>query len=219
VLDPLMPRAVVKAARLAVDVITSRIVVFTCTTAALAGCTLWLFSNGGPISANHSAATQQKASGEAGAPAGGQSLAAASGSGSTAVSDPVVLRIQCALPAELWVTNARGQSVGLNPVTHLVRMEISRASYSGHGTDPQLLTLPNASGTYRVTLVGLSSGMTQVAIQASRPGDLAHVSRFSGGAPIAAGQQLSDTVRVTPTTSSTPGLSVTNFRSVYSRGR
>ncbi|MGH2364178.1 MAG: hypothetical protein ACRDHX_05935 [Chloroflexota bacterium] len=202
------------AARRAAAFLTSRALVSICTAVAFAYCALWLTTNGGVRLANSSTATQREGGEQAGALATERRLGAASGPPAAGVPGQVALRIQCALPAELWVTDALGRSVGLNPATRLVRLEIPRAAYSGHGTNPQLVTLPNASGAYQVTLVGLSSGLTRVTIQASRPGDLAHISRFSGGAPIAAGQQLSGTVRVTLTSSAAPQLSVTNLHTI-----
>jgi hypothetical protein len=68
---------------------------------------------------------------------------------------------------QLWAVDASGAEVGLNPTTGLVRLGIAGASYSGRGVYPQLLTIPNAGGTYDVYVKLLTGGSYKVTFDLS----------------------------------------------------
>jgi len=65
------------------------------------------------------------------------------------------LNFQVNSPVDLHVYDPQGRHVGINYTTGLVEVEIPGASYSGPGTEPQIIdiTIPIA-GTYYIKLVG-----------------------------------------------------------------
>ena len=69
------------------------------------------------------------------------------------------LHIEIHSPADLYVTDPIGRHVGFNYNTGEVEMEIPGATYSGPGTEPQIIEIPNPiAGTYRIELVGREKG-------------------------------------------------------------
>lgn len=68
---------------------------------------------------------------------------------------------------QLWTVDASGNEVGLNPTSGLVRLGIAGAAYSGRGVYPQLVSIPNARGTYHVYVKLLSGGSFKVAFDLS----------------------------------------------------
>ncbi len=74
---------------------------------------------------------------------------------------PIVLS-----PANLFVTDPQGRSIGLNPSTGDVVNDIPDALYSGPGTEPQYVLIPNPlNGTYNITLVGTANGNYTLTIE------------------------------------------------------
>jgi len=69
-----------------------------------------------------------------------------------------VLRIAIESPADLHLYDSEGRHVGINYDTGDVEIEIEGATYSGPGTEPQVITVPNPAGTYRVELLGREGG-------------------------------------------------------------
>jgi hypothetical protein len=62
-------------------------------------------------------------------------------------------------PANLYVTDAQGRHTGVDPVTGQVVLEIPGSEYSGPGTEPQTISIPDATeGDYSVQLVGTGTG-------------------------------------------------------------
>ena len=62
-------------------------------------------------------------------------------------------------PADLHVYNPKGRHVGIDYETGLVEIEIPGATYSGPGTEPQVIYIPNPiAGTYNIELIGTASG-------------------------------------------------------------
>ena len=62
-------------------------------------------------------------------------------------------------PANLLITDPLGRSIGTDPATGQIVNEIPDAFYSGRGTEPETITIPDPlDGTYAVKLVGTAVG-------------------------------------------------------------
>jgi Beta-propeller repeat/Alpha/beta hydrolase of unknown function (DUF900) len=74
-------------------------------------------------------------------------------------------------PANLMVTDPRGRRVGYDPTTGTVMNEIPGATYTGAGSEPQLISVPDdAQGGYQEMLTGTGTGSyTNVEQQALAP--------------------------------------------------
>jgi hypothetical protein len=70
-----------------------------------------------------------------------------------------VLHIEVHSPADLHVYDPLGRHVGINYETGEAEIEIPGATYSGPGTEPQIIEIPDPmAGTYRIELVGRERG-------------------------------------------------------------
>jgi hypothetical protein len=68
-------------------------------------------------------------------------------------------RISAHSPVNLYVTDPQGLSIGTDPNTGEIVNEIPDAFYSGPGTEPQVIMIPDPTdGTYSITLVGTATG-------------------------------------------------------------
>jgi len=62
-------------------------------------------------------------------------------------------------PADLYVTDPLGRHIGADPITHDPVNEIPGATYSGPGTEPQQIVIPDpVRGTYLIQVVGTGTG-------------------------------------------------------------
>ena len=62
-------------------------------------------------------------------------------------------------PANIYVTDSLGRSTGLDPGTGRVVNEIPYALYSGQGSEPQVVMIPNAlDNNYNVDVIGTGNG-------------------------------------------------------------
>jgi hypothetical protein len=62
-------------------------------------------------------------------------------------------------PADLYVTDPLGRHIGADPVTHDPVNEIPDATYSGPGTEPQEIVIPDpVRGTYLIDVLGTATG-------------------------------------------------------------
>ena len=76
-----------------------------------------------------------------------------------------VLRITADSPVNIRVTDLNGLQVGYDPVSGTI-IEILGATYSGPGTEPQEITIPNpAVGTYRVDAFGTGTGAYTITME------------------------------------------------------
>jgi hypothetical protein len=77
-----------------------------------------------------------------------------------------VLRICLGSPANLLVTSPDGFQVGYDSISGSIINEIEGATYTGPGTEPQVITIPNPSqGSYIVQVVGTGTGGFTVTMQ------------------------------------------------------
>lgn len=93
---------------------------------------------------------------------------------------PMTLEIQASAPVNLWVMNNQHQAIGVNPQTGLVRLEIPGAKYSGAGRDPQIVSIPHASGVYQVQLIGTGAGQFELRVRAFRGSDVRNATEYVG---------------------------------------
>ena len=69
-------------------------------------------------------------------------------------------------PVDLHAYDPLGRHVGINYTTGIVDLEIPDASYSGLGTEPQIISIVHPmAGTYRVELVGRATGSYTLTIE------------------------------------------------------
>ena len=62
-------------------------------------------------------------------------------------------------PADLYVVDPLGRAIGVDPSTRRVVNEIPGATYTGPGSEPQKVVIPDPiRGTYRITLLGTGAG-------------------------------------------------------------
>ena len=62
-------------------------------------------------------------------------------------------------PADLYVVDPLGRGIGVDPSTRRLVNEIPGATYTGPGSEPQKIVIPNPiRGTYRITLLGTGAG-------------------------------------------------------------
>ncbi|GEM_PF-3534343 len=92
----------------------------------------------------------------------------------------LTLEVQTAPPVDLWITDDSGGEIGTNPETGLVRLQIPEASYSGRGTDPQLVSIPHAAGRYHIELLGTTTGTFQVLVRLFANDDVDHAVQYAG---------------------------------------
>lgn len=63
-------------------------------------------------------------------------------------------------PADLYVTDPQGRHVGIDPSTGQVINEIPDAVYTGPGSEPQVIAIPDPlDGDYAVLLIGRAAGI------------------------------------------------------------
>ena len=69
------------------------------------------------------------------------------------------LQVNIDSPADLHVYDPEGRHVGINYDTSEVEIEIPGATYSGPGSEPQVIHIPDpVAGTYDITLIGTATG-------------------------------------------------------------
>lgn len=68
------------------------------------------------------------------------------------------MTVTAASPVNLWITDSLDRHVGSDPQTGEIVNEIPGATYSGPGTEPQVVWIPNPEGAYDVNVVGTASG-------------------------------------------------------------
>lgn len=76
------------------------------------------------------------------------------------------VRISVHSPVNLYVTDPQGLSIGTNPNTGELVNEVPDAFYSGPGTEPQVVMIPDPiNGTYSIVLVGTATGSYTLTIE------------------------------------------------------
>jgi len=84
-------------------------------------------------------------------------------------------------PADLLVTDPLGRHTGMNHGTDQVDSEIPDATYSGPGSEPQKVSIPNPmAGTYNITLFGTANGSFILSIEGLVGGDVTSTASYSG---------------------------------------
>jgi parallel beta-helix repeat protein len=100
-------------------------------------------------------------------------------------------------PADLYVSDPQGFHVGVDPSTGEVVNEIPGAIYTGQGSEPQVIAIPNPlDGNYYIKLLGISTGIYTITVElATLSGTTAQT--YTGD--ILLGQVLTSTATVSPT--------------------
>jgi len=69
-------------------------------------------------------------------------------------------------PADLYITDPLGRHVGVDPSTGQVINEISGTAYTGAGSEPQVIAIPDPlDGNYEVLLIGRATGTYSLTIK------------------------------------------------------
>lgn len=186
------------------DIVTSRSVVVVCTSCAVLYAAFWvvavLQTNGiihtalpipvaDAVVLRRSGARLQSAAfttqqSEQRDQALAKSQVAPDNASAVAPTSALTLEIQSAPPVDLWVTDDQGGQVGTNPDNGLVRLQLASASYSGKGSDPQLVSIPHAAGQYHIQLFGAGDGNFQLTVRVFRDQDVDHAVQFSGSGEV-----------------------------------
>lgn len=84
-------------------------------------------------------------------------------------------------PADLHVYDPLERHVGIDYTTWAVELEIPGATYSGPGTEPQIITIPDpVAGTYKVELVGRAIGPYTLTIEGAVDNVTVHSENYTG---------------------------------------
>lgn len=76
------------------------------------------------------------------------------------------LRITAHSPVNILVTDPNIRRVGFDPVTQSVINEIPGATYTGPGSEPQIVEIPNSiNGTYGISAVGIEYGPFSISME------------------------------------------------------
>ena len=105
------------------------------------------------------------------------------------------LTVKAHSPVNLMITAPDGLRVGYDPATGSVVNEIAGATYSGPGTEPQEIFIPNAIfGTYQVSTFGTATGSYTITVESIANGLTTDIETWQGFAT--SGQQETQTVDV-----------------------
>jgi squalene-hopene/tetraprenyl-beta-curcumene cyclase len=84
-------------------------------------------------------------------------------------------------PADLHIYDPLNRHVGINYVTGEIEIEVPNSTYSGPGTEPQIITVADpVAGTYRVELVGKATGPYTLRIEGVVDSTLVYTESYSG---------------------------------------
>lgn len=82
------------------------------------------------------------------------------------ISSVSMLQIEAKSPVNILVTNPQGRRVGYDPGTGTVVNEVPGATYSGAGSEPQIVTISNPiAGNYKIDAYGISSGTFTITVE------------------------------------------------------
>jgi hypothetical protein len=124
----------------------------------------------------------------------------------------VTLQIESQSPAHLWVLDDHGRRIGTDPETGLARLQIDGASYTGKGTSPELIAIPNADGDYRVQMSGRTTGSYDLHVRLLVDGDIQRVVQYRGTGEIFADTVLQTIARVLTREDGSPYLQVSSVQ-------
>jgi hypothetical protein len=113
-----------------------------------------------------------------------QAPGAGPGPAADAAQSPVTLELQAPAPVHLWVLDSAGHATGTNPETGLVQLQLDGSRYSGKGSDPELVSIPNAAGVYRVQLGAERYGQFELRVRAFVGDDVEHARVYAGSGEI-----------------------------------
>lgn len=90
------------------------------------------------------------------------------------------LEIVAKSPVQMMVSDCLGRRVGYDPETGGAVFEIPDAEYSGLGTSPQRVLIPDPMGLYQVDLLGTGEGSYHLEIKALQNGQLVGIQTGEG---------------------------------------
>jgi len=97
------------------------------------------------------------------------------------IPEGVILHFEVASPVDLHVYDPLGRHIGINYDTGIVENEIPGATYSGPGTRPQIIEIPDPiAGTYITKFVGTGDGSFTFTIRGLLNGILISEDGFTG---------------------------------------
>lgn len=101
-------------------------------------------------------------------------------------------------PVNILVTDPDGRRIGFDPVTETVVNEIPSGTYSGPGTEPQIIEIPMMlPGQYTMLIIGTGTGSFLTTISTVSEGDFVETIMEMGGT-VVEGTELSVEFRVIP---------------------
>lgn len=114
----------------------------------------------------------------------GEDLEAPQSSGAILVTfgDEAQLEIVARSPVQMMVSDSLGHRVGYDPETGGTAIEIPGAEYSGSGSSPQRVLIPDPVGLYQVDLLGTGEGVYHLEVRALQNGRLVGVQSSEGTA-------------------------------------
>jgi len=104
-------------------------------------------------------------------------------------------------PADLYATDPQGRHVGVDPHTGATVNEIPGVFFSGAGTEPQFMSIPDMDGNWQVQLIGTGTGSYEFtaatvdpngAVETSLSGttSIGHIDSYSLSYPAQAGEPI-----------------------------
>lgn len=91
------------------------------------------------------------------------------------------IQIRADSPVNILVTAPNGLEVGYDSRSQGVINEIPGASYTGPGTEPQIITIPNPlQGDYAISVIGTGTGNYELTVESSANGTLVDTVTYNG---------------------------------------
>jgi hypothetical protein len=132
--------------------------------------------------------------------------------GSPTPGTGLTLEVQASPTLQPWVTDAANKGAGVNPDTGLVLLQPADSSYSGMGTNPQAIAIPNATGEYHVRLAALTDGPFELHVRLYRGRDASNAREYDGSGQAVAKSTLECDVSIADNSGDAPQLEVTPIR-------
>jgi hypothetical protein len=104
-------------------------------------------------------------------------------------------------PADFYVTDPQGRHVGVDPQTGATVNEIPGVFFSGAGTEPEFISIPDMDGSWQVQLIGTGTGSYTFtadtvdpngAVETSTAGNtsIGHIDSYNLSYPAQAGEPI-----------------------------
>ena len=96
---------------------------------------------------------------------------------------PITMRVEVRSPVNILVTDPDGRRIGFDPVTGIAVNEIPGATYSGPGSDPQIVQIPTMlPGPHEMLIIGTGDGDYHISIETLSEGGFVESTNVIEGA-------------------------------------